>query len=165
MGAYNALRKAQTPITYKGFIRISASINTSRMYPCLFKHRSPNYEWQCINIQGMKQTRGGHWNLGILREDSGGTNKPILGAKPPIFPYIFPRIPPQDSQVSCPPLACFIPWCIPAQGPSTLRYLSLGLPPGLSRPFMGFIKKLVWRITKQAPLLSILSGTSAALGP
>ena len=58
--------------------------------------------WLCINIQGMKQARGGQWNLGILRGDSGGTNKQILGAKPPIFPYISPRIPPQDSQVSLP---------------------------------------------------------------
>lgn len=28
--------------------------------------------WQCINIQDMEQAMGGHWNLGILREDSGG---------------------------------------------------------------------------------------------
>ena len=56
--------------------------------------------WLCINIQGMKQDRGGQQNLGILKGDSGGTNKPKLGAKPPIFPYISCRIPPQDSQVS-----------------------------------------------------------------
>jgi|SouAtlMetagenome_1021521.scaffolds.fasta_scaffold10215_1 hypothetical protein len=30
----------------------------------------------------------------------GGTDKPILAAKPSIFPYIFPRILPQDSQAS-----------------------------------------------------------------
>ena len=50
------------------------------------------------DIQGMKQARGAHWNLGILRGDSEGTNKAILGAKPPIFSCIFPRTPPHDSK-------------------------------------------------------------------
>ena len=47
----------------------------------------------------MKQARSGHWRPGILRGDCGGTNKPILGAKPSIFPYIYTRMPPQDLQV------------------------------------------------------------------
>ena len=55
--------------------------------------------WQCINIQGVKQAWGGHWNLGILRGDSWERYKGILGAKLPILTYISPRIPPLDSQV------------------------------------------------------------------
>ena len=62
---------------------------------------------QCINIQGLKQARGGHWNLGILRGDSGETNKPILGAKPLIFPHISLRIAPSDSQVPVSTLGLF----------------------------------------------------------
>ena len=55
----------------------------------------------------MKQAREGHWNLGILRGDAGGTNKQISGAKPPISPYISPRIPPEDSQVLVSPPGLF----------------------------------------------------------
>ena len=45
---------------------------------------------------------GQGWTMkpGNLEWGFWGKNKQILGAKPPIFPYISPRIPPQDSQVS-----------------------------------------------------------------
>ena len=54
--------------------------------------------WQCIDIQGMKQAWGGHWNLGILRGDSGGDTRAYWGLGPqywligpPESPFKIPR--------------------------------------------------------------------------
>ena len=82
------------------------------------------FKWQCINIPGLKQARGGHWNPGILMEDSGGSSNRILGVKPPIFPSIS-RIPSQDSQVPVSSPGLFQAWNI-----DTLPY-----SPGLNKSF------------------------------
>ena len=59
-------------------------------------YKYPGYE----TGQGLDNETGESW---------GGTNKQILGAKPPIFPYICPsRFPGSTVQ----PLACFMPWIL-----------------------------------------------------
>ena len=47
----------------------------------------------------MKQAKGGHWNLGILRGDSGGDLREYWGLRPQYWLICPHRIIPQDSQV------------------------------------------------------------------
>ena len=51
------------------------------------------------DIPGLKQSRGGHWNLGILRGGSGGDIREYCGLRPQYWLIGPPTIPPQDSQV------------------------------------------------------------------
>ena len=67
--------------------------------------------WLRTNIQGMKQAWGGQWRLGILRGDSGGTNKLILRGEAPNIALYLPQSPAlKIPRFHCPPVACFIPW-------------------------------------------------------
>ena len=57
---------------------------------------------------GYEMGQGGTMKPGNLEGDSGGTNKPILGATPPIFHYVPPESPLKIPRFHCPPLACFL---------------------------------------------------------
>jgi len=58
----------------------------------------------------MKQARGGQWNLGILRGDSGEDIREYWGFAPNIGLLVSPESPLKIPMFQCPPLACFIPW-------------------------------------------------------
>ena len=94
--------------------------------------------------QGYETGQGWTLEPRNLEGDAGGTNKSILGAKPPIFPYISPKSPLKIPRFQCPPMACFIPWISRprAQAYSTLGYLSLGPPPSVSMALYGLYMAL-----------------------
>ena len=57
-------------------------------------------EMALYKYPGYETGQGWTMKPGNLEGGFWGDNKPIFGAKPSIFPYIYPRIPPQDSKVS-----------------------------------------------------------------
>ena len=81
------------------------------------------YIWQCINIQGMKQDRGGHWKLGIWRGGFWG-DQTNIGGEAPDIPSHLPQNPPSRFPgFQCPSLGCFIFWIhtLPPQREVSLR--------------------------------------------
>ena len=61
-------------VLIKLYIDQFVKVGTSYVVACLWV-----VIWLRINIPDSKQSKGGHWNLGILRRVSGGTNNWIVG--------------------------------------------------------------------------------------
>ena len=61
------------------------------------------------SVQGMKQARREHWNLGILKVESGGDMGEIWAVAPNIGLLITPESPLKIARLQCPTLACSMP--------------------------------------------------------
>ena len=88
---------------------------------------------QCINIEGMKQARGAHWNLGILGGDAGGE---YWGVRPQYWLIGPPRIPPSRFRGSS---VLVHPWPVSYSG-----YLYAATCSHRKRPIFQHVRKPAW---------------------